>query len=134
MATRKLALSFLPRLVGGFLFFHWCYTLISMDSYLFSNPRSLQFWSAGIGRVLDAALVSCGLIIAPSEYAQRHRFISGFLVALSLASSFFLLADRLYNIPLFFNVLIHIVSFGVICKNTRVMQTLLAYFRRESKV
>lgn len=133
MATRKLALSFSLRLVGVILFFHWCYTLISMDSYLFSNPRSLQFWSAGIGRVLDAAFVSCGLIIAPSEYAQRHRLISGFLVVLSLISSFFLLADRLYNIPLFFNILIHILGLGLICKNTRIMQTLLAYFRRQKK-
>lgn len=133
MITRKLVSSFLLRLVGIILFFHWCYTLISMDSYLFSNPRSLQFWSAGIGRVLDAAFVSCGLMIAPSEYAQRQRFISGFLVALSLVASFFLLADRFYDIPLFFNILIHILGLGVICKNTHVMQTLLAYFRRESK-
>lgn|GEM_PF-5406146 len=114
MATRKLGSFFLLRLVGGILFFYWCYTLILMDAYLFSNSRSLQFWAAGIGRVLDAAFVSCGLIIAPSEYAQRHRLISGFLVVLSLISSFFLLADRLYNIPLFFNILIHILGLGLI--------------------
>ena len=133
MATRKLGLSFLLRLVGTFLFFQWCYTLISMDLYLFSNPRSLQFWSAGAGRVLDASFVSCGLVIAPSEYAQRHRFISGVLVALSLVSSFFLLTDHLYYIPLFFNVLIHILGFGLISKNTHTMQTLMAYFRRQNK-
>ena len=132
MAPVKSGLSFLLHLIGSFLFFLWCYILISMDLYLFSDPTSLQFWATGFWKIFDAVFLSCGLILAPSQYAQHHKFISGFLVIVSLVSLFFLLPGNFFLIKLFFYLIIHTLALGFICKNTRIMQILFVCFLDES--
>lgn len=133
MTTRKSGFSFLLRLVGVFLFFQWCYILISTHIYLFSDPLSLRFWSEGAWKVLIAAFVTCGLIIAPSESAQSHKLISGFFVIVSLLSSFFLLPGNFFSIKLFFHLVIHGLALVLIYKNTPIIQTLFVFLRIENK-
>ena len=84
----------LLRLTGGILFLRWATLLISMDGYLFSDPRSYLFWSAGTKRILIAALLSSGLISMTLKVGQKYWPVSLILVVISMAGSFFIAPEK----------------------------------------
>jgi hypothetical protein len=85
---------FLFRLVGCSLFLKWSYLLITMDSYLFSDPTSYLFWSTGVQRVLNAAFISSGLIISTLKIGQKHWILALILLVISGACSIFVVPEK----------------------------------------
>ena len=100
-------LGALFRLIGVGLFFRWCFILLSMDAYLFSDPASYLFWSTAIKRVILSAIISSGLLITSFKFGQKYKIITIPLILLSLIGSLFVVPEMLYWVSWVILILIH---------------------------
>jgi len=100
-------LDALFRLIGVGLFFRWCFILLSMDAYLFSDPASYLFWSTAIKRVILSAIISSGLLITSFKFGQKYKIITIPLILLSLIGSLFVVPEMLYWVSWVILILIH---------------------------
>jgi hypothetical protein len=92
--SSTMRINFLFYLVGGLLFSRWAFLLISTDAYLFSDPTSYLFWSAGCKRLIIAALISSGLIVSATKIGRTYRIISLILLIISWGCSILVVPEK----------------------------------------
>ena len=104
------------RIISLGIFVTWCFLLLSMDAYLFSDISSIGFWIAGIKRVFLASIFSVGLMLVSTHFGQKYKVMSILSIFISLVASLFLVTTNLCWI--FWGILacIHLYAILIILK------------------